>query len=157
MISRLAKFPCLALLTVSVAAAPRQSSQVQVNSPSLITVCLITNDVSRLVNFYSEVLRIPAQLTGTDYAEFPTAAGVLAIFSAKAQEKYIPHSVEPASNHTAILEFRVSDVDQEYARLKDLVKTWVKPPTTQPWGTRSTYFRDPDGNLINFFARVQKK
>jgi catechol 2,3-dioxygenase-like lactoylglutathione lyase family enzyme len=33
-----------------------------------------------------------------------------------------------------------------------LVKTWVKPPTTQPWGTRSLYFRDPDGNLIDFYA-----
>jgi len=30
----------------------------------------------------------------------------------------------------------------------------VKPPTTQPWGNRSIYFRDPDGNLINFYSRV---
>jgi catechol 2,3-dioxygenase-like lactoylglutathione lyase family enzyme len=51
-----------------------------------------------------------------------------------------------------ILEFRVSDVDQEYVRLQSLVKTWVKPPTTQPWGTRSIYFRDPDGNLVDFYT-----
>jgi catechol 2,3-dioxygenase-like lactoylglutathione lyase family enzyme len=31
---------------------------------------------------------------------------------------------------------------------------WVKGPTTQPWGTRSIYFRDPDGNLVDFFAPV---
>jgi hypothetical protein len=24
-------------------------------------------------------------------------------------------------------------------------------PTDQPWGNRSMLFRDPDGNLINFF------
>jgi uncharacterized glyoxalase superfamily protein PhnB len=60
----------------------------------------------------------------------------------------------PGQNHSAILEFRVSDVDQEYARLHDVVKQWVKAPTTQPWGTRSIYFRDPDGNLVDFFAQV---
>jgi catechol 2,3-dioxygenase-like lactoylglutathione lyase family enzyme len=46
----------------------------------------------------------------------------------------------------------VGDVDEEYARLHDLVKSWVKGPTTQPWGTRSLYFRDPDGNLVDFFV-----
>jgi catechol 2,3-dioxygenase-like lactoylglutathione lyase family enzyme len=56
-----------------------------------------------------------------------------------------------------ILEFRVADPDGEYARLQGIVKTWVKPPTTQPWGTRSIYFRDPDGNLVNFFAVVRAK
>jgi len=81
---------------------------------------------------------------------------VLAIFSAQAQEKYIPGSATAASNRSMILEFRVSDVDGEYARLRSLVKVWVKPPTTQPWGTRSVYFRDPDGNLVDFFAPARK-
>lgn len=51
-----------------------------------------------------------------------------------------------------ILEFSVANVDEEYARLHGLVKQWVKGPTTQPWGTRSIYFRDPDGNLVDFFT-----
>jgi catechol 2,3-dioxygenase-like lactoylglutathione lyase family enzyme len=77
---------------------------------------------------------------------------VLAIFSASAQEKYIPGSAKAARNQSAILEFSVTNVDKEYARLQGLVKTWVKPPTTQPWGTRSLYFRDPDGNLVDFYT-----
>lgn len=55
-------------------------------------------------------------------------------------------------NKSAILQFRVRDVDKEYARLQGIVKTWVKPPTNQPWGTRSFYFRDPDGNLVDFYG-----
>jgi uncharacterized glyoxalase superfamily protein PhnB len=102
-------------------------------------------------------LGIPARSTGSEYAEFSTGVGVLAIFSAAAQEKYIPHSAEPGNNKSAILEFKVSDVDKEYAKLQNIVTTWVKPPTTQPWGTRSIYFRDPDGNLVNFFTPVQAK
>jgi catechol 2,3-dioxygenase-like lactoylglutathione lyase family enzyme len=89
---------------------------------------------------------------GEDYVEFRTGVGVLAIFSAQAQERYIPGSAIAANNKGVVLEFRVADVDQEYRRLKPLVKTWVKPPTTQPWGTRSVYFRDPDGNLIDFYS-----
>jgi len=124
------------------------------SAPRLINTCLITNDVPRLVEFYHRVLRIQPKTTGADYAEFPTGAGVLAIFSATAQEKYIPHSAEPANNRSAILEFRVDDVDKEYARLKSFVKVWVKLPATTPWGTRSFYFRDPDGNLVDFFSRA---
>jgi catechol 2,3-dioxygenase-like lactoylglutathione lyase family enzyme len=122
--------------------------------PRLVNTCLITNDLKRLVEFYEPVLVLKAKRSGEDYAEFATSVGVLAIFSAKAQEKYIPGSSEAAKNRV-ILEFSVADVDQEYQRLQSLVKTWVKPPTTQPWGTRSIYFRDPDGNLVDSYARIQ--
>lgn len=120
--------------------------------PRLINACLITNNVNQLVEFYEPILALKARRSGEDYAEFPTGVGVLAIFSAAAQEKYIPGSTEAAKNKSAILQFRVTDVDKEYARLQSLVKTWVKPPSTQPWGTRSFYFRDPDGNLVDFFV-----
>jgi hypothetical protein len=45
----------------------------------------------------------------------------------------------------------VEDVDAERSRLQAVVPTWVQEPTNQPWGNRSMLFRDPDGNLINFF------
>jgi len=120
--------------------------------PELVNTCLITNDVTRLVDFYETVLSTKADRTGQQYAQFHTGVGVLAIFSAQAQEKYIPGSADAANNRSAILEFRVRNVDEEYRRLNSVVKVWVKPPTTQPWGTRSVYFRDPDGNLVNFYA-----
>jgi catechol 2,3-dioxygenase-like lactoylglutathione lyase family enzyme len=123
-------------------------------APALINTCLITNDVNRLTDFYTKVLKTKPEKTGADYVEFRTSAGVLAIFSAEAQEKYIPGSAKPGENHSAILEFKVTDVDLEYARLHDFVQTWVKGPTNQPWGTRSIYFRDPDGNLVDFFTML---
>lgn len=121
-------------------------------SPRLINTCLITDDVNQLVQFYEPILALKAKRSGNDYAEFHTGTGVLAIFSAAAQEKYIPGSTEAAKNKSVILEFRVAEVDKEYVRLQSNVKTWVKPPSTQPWGTRSFYFRDPDGNLVDFYA-----
>jgi catechol 2,3-dioxygenase-like lactoylglutathione lyase family enzyme len=123
--------------------------------PALTNTCLITSDVDRLVAFYEQVLGIKAVRSGKGYAEFPSGRGVLAIFSVDAQENYIPGSAEAARNKSMILEFNVADVDQEYRRLGSLVKTWVKPPTTQPWGTRSLYFRDPDGNLVDFYTNAK--
>lgn len=130
-----------------------QASQAQSHvEPALISTCLITNDVKALTAFYSQVLQIEPRKSGDDYVEFPTKAGTLALFAATAQEKYIPGSATAGQNHSSILEFRVGNVDEEYARLRPLVKSWVKGPTTQPWGTRSIYFRDPDGNLVDLFT-----
>jgi len=145
-------------LTVLFTAAPVQAQNSPhealpaAEAPELSNTCLITPDVNRLVKFYEAVLKLKAERSGESYAEFHTGAGVLAIFSAASQERYIPGSAEGAANKSVVLEFRVADVDQEYSRLQIVVKTWVKPPTTQPWGTRSVYFRDPDGNLVDFFA-----
>jgi catechol 2,3-dioxygenase-like lactoylglutathione lyase family enzyme len=125
--------------------------------PRLMHTCLITDDVNRLVKFYESILVVKAQRSGKDYVEFHTGVGVLAVFSAASQEKYIPGSAEAAKNKSAILEFQVTDVDKEYVRLQGLVKTWVKPPSTQPWGTRSIYFRDPDGNLVDFYAPAKTR
>jgi len=30
----------------------------------------------------------------------------------------------------------------------------VLEPTDMPWGNRSMMLRDPDGGLVNFFARI---
>jgi len=123
-------------------------------APVLTNTCLITSDVNRLADFYAKVLKLQPEKVGSGYIEFRTGAGVLAIFSSEAQEKYIPGSAKPGENHSAILEFKVNDVDQEYARLQGFVQIWVKAPTNQPWGTRSIYFRDPDGNLVDFFTML---
>ncbi len=58
---------------------------------------------------------------------------------------------------SVMFEFEVDDVDAEYERLRGYGVEWVKLPTTQPWGNRSIYFRDPDGNLVNFYARVTNR
>jgi catechol 2,3-dioxygenase-like lactoylglutathione lyase family enzyme len=53
-----------------------------------------------------------------------------------------------------ILVIEVADVDAAYERLKALDVAFVKLPATHPWGARSTWFRDPDGNIVDFYATV---
>lgn len=157
-VSRFLNYSAMFLLAIALLQLHAQTgaSGASENSlhPVLINSCVISDSVKRLVEFYEPVLQQKAKWSGDDYAEFATGVGVLSIFSSSAQEKYIPGSAEGEKNRTVILEFKVADVDSEYHRLRSIVKTWVKPPTTQPWGTRSIYFRDPDGNLVDFYSPV---
>jgi lactoylglutathione lyase len=41
----------------------------------------------------------------------------------------------------------VEDVDAAYEALKAKGVTFLRPPTDQPWGLRTAYFADPEGNL----------
>ncbi|MGW4245071.1 VOC family protein [Nocardia sp. NPDC004722] len=121
---------------------------------NLVSIRLITADVDRLVEFYERVTGVDAVRLTPDFAEINTPAGTLAIGSTRTVALFAAGSARPADNHTAIIEFRVDDVDADYARLEGAVDDFVNEPTTMPWGNRSLLFRDPDGNLINFFAPV---
>jgi uncharacterized glyoxalase superfamily protein PhnB len=59
----------------------------------------------------------------------------------------------PSANRSLVLDFEVENVDAHHARLKGSISEWVLAPTDMPWGNRAMLFRDPDGNLINFFSQ----
>jgi predicted enzyme related to lactoylglutathione lyase len=121
---------------------------------NFVSVRVIATDVKQLVGFYEQVTGQPARWATEDFAELVTPAGTLAIASARTIEMFGAGAAVPASNHTVIIEFRVDDVDRDYARLQGLVAEFVQEPTTMPWGNRSTLFRDPDGNLVNLFTPI---
>ena len=116
-------------------------------------ICLITHNVARLRDFYQAVLQTDA--TGDEtFATLATNGAQLTLCHASLMEQMAPNSMASAGRGAYTLEIEVEDVDREYQRLIDLHASIVKPPTTQSWGLRSVWFRDPDGNLINFFAAV---
>ena len=89
-------------------------------NPALINTCLITGDVKGLVRFYESVLHQRARWSGEDYVEFRTAVGVLAIFSAQAQERYIPGSAIAANNKESCWSSRslmLTRSSEDYIRL----------------------------------------
>ncbi|MGN7358920.1 VOC family protein [Paenibacillus sp. SAF-054] len=121
------------------------------------SVRIITNDVGRLVEFYEKVLCVSAERPAPVFAELVVPSCTLAIGHSQTAQLFGAGSVMAANNHTVIIEFRVDDVEAEYARLKSFVDDWVKEPTTMPWGNRSMLFRDPDGNLVNLFEPVTEE
>ena len=114
---------------------------------------IVTNDVPGLTRFYQEITGMTP--VGDDrYVEFHAPTFALAISSQHTIDLHSAGATMPAANHSMILDFEVEDVDLERARLGKLIARFVLEPTTQPWGNRSMLFRDPDGNLINFFTPI---
>ncbi|MEV6366187.1 VOC family protein [Micromonospora musae] len=121
---------------------------------NLVSIRIITGDIARLVDFYERVTGVQADWATEDFAELRTASGTLAIGSTRTVPLFAPGSARPADNHSVIIEFLVDDVDRVHQNLAGFVEDFVNEPTTLPWGNRSLLFRDPDGNLVNFFTPV---
>ncbi|MBC3840961.1 VOC family protein [Streptacidiphilus sp. 4-A2] len=119
-----------------------------------VSIRIITGDIVRLVEFYEQATGVRAVWSTEDFAELTTPSATLAIGSTRTVPLFAPGSSRPAANHSVILEFLVEDVDQVRQNLTGVVTDFVNEPTTMPWGNRSLLFRDPDGNLVNFFTPV---
>ncbi len=116
--------------------------------------CLITQSVPTLARFYEKVFGCPA--TGDDtHSEFFFGETSLAIFSIAGMEEMAPGSMRNAGYGSVTIGFQVADIDAEYERLKALGVDFVKPLQTHPWGARAFWFRDPDGNIVDFSGRVE--
>ena len=115
---------------------------------------IVTDDVDTLVDFYEKVTGIEVNRLHPLFAELRTGAGTLAISSSQTVPLLGENAAAAKANRSVVLDFQVDDVDATYAALQGTVDTFVNTPTTMPWGNRSLLFRDPDGNLINFFAPV---
>ncbi|MCM1989119.1 VOC family protein [Oceanirhabdus seepicola] len=120
-----------------------------------IGICLVTSNVCALTEFYTKILCVEAE--GNDvHAELKTDGGNIAIFSVEGMENMAPNSMCGAGYGGFTISFKVKDVDLEYERLKALGVEFVMLPKTHPWGARSFWFRDIDGNIVNFVSMVKK-
>lgn len=120
-----------------------------------VGVCLVTKNVPLLADFYTRLLGVKAEGDET-HVELKTDGAGIAILSAQEMENLAPHSMQGAGYGGLTLMFEVKDVDAEYERLKTLQVEFVKLPTTYPWGNRAVWFRDPDGNIVDFYAVLNK-
>lgn len=121
---------------------------------NLASIRIITADIKRLMKFYEHITGTELIQYTEDFAELKTPTATLAIGSTRTLQFFGGDEVaKAAQNRTVIIEFNVADVDEDYKRLADFLHPYiVQKPATMPWGNRSLLFRDPDGNLVNFFT-----
>lgn len=114
---------------------------------------LIAADIKALVGFYEMVTGQTAEWLAPQFAEIVTPAATLAIGAAETVALFKEGSAEPGANRSAIIEFRVEDVDADFERLKDKAEV-VHEPKMMPWGNRAVQFRDPEGTVVSLFMPV---
>ena len=120
----------------------------------VVSLRIITADIKRLVQFFEKATGLTAKWSTDDFAEILTSSFTLAIGSTRTLAFFGEGVAQAAANKSVIIEFIVENVDNDYEKIKDLTHEIVQKPITMPWGNRSLLFRDPDGNLINFFTPV---
>jgi uncharacterized glyoxalase superfamily protein PhnB len=121
----------------------------------LALVTIVTANLEPMRTFYQQVLQVEPQIYRGNYVEFSLEGGTLALWRQSEWEAFGITSMRGAANQSVLIEFEVEDVDREYTRLKALPMEWVQEVTTQPWGHRAFYVRDPDGNVLNVHTVVE--
>lgn len=124
----------------------------------LVSVRIIAAEIQKMVVFYAQVLGIAPTWYTDNFAELRSPKATLAIGSTKTLALFNADAyIQAGQNKTAIIEFRVADVDQIFSRLSEMLTPYlIQAPTDMPWGNRSLLFKDPEGNLINFFTPVSQ-
>lgn len=105
-------------------------------------VCLLTNDVIRMSEFYRNVLGIMEECSDTVHQFIITEGTTLTVYNDGLNKNN--------NNQNISLAFTVDDVEEEYIRLVQLGVVIIDPPKVQPWGAKNMHFQDPDGNHIYF-------
>ncbi|NIX76852.1 glyoxalase/bleomycin resistance/dioxygenase family protein [Microvirga sp. c23x22] len=104
--------------------------------------------------FYNTVMMFPVKYElSADWIEYKVGDNVLALAHPFFNKDDAPVPPQAAALQLA---FKVtpSQVDECAEALKKVGVAIVSPPTNQPWGHRTLFFRDPDGNLIEIFADI---
>lgn len=126
------------------------------------TIGLFTTDNTNMVDFYTEVMGFETNWNGFDLdVELHLGNMRLLLFPRVYFEKMLSQGLTyPLGlNGTMEISFDVptfADVDEEYSRVVSMGAKPVLPPTTEPWGQRTCYIADPEGNLIEISSFNEK-
>jgi predicted enzyme related to lactoylglutathione lyase len=110
-------------------------------------VCLETNDVIKMADFYRKILNIFADCKNDVHQSIIEEGITLSIYN--------NGQVKNNLNQNISIAFTVDDVDEEYKRLLKLGVHIIDAPKLQPWGAKNMHFCDPDGNHI-YFRNIPK-
>ena len=122
------------------------------------TIGLFTTDNARMVAFYRDIMEFETDWDGKEpNVTMRLGSMWLILFPRTAFEQMTgqEYSYLKGLNGTVELAFHVptfSDVDEEYLRVTALGAKSVFASQTMPWGQRTCYISDPEGNLIEIHS-----
>lgn len=115
---------------------------------------IYTRDTAAMRAFYGSLLGFPVNRElGPKWIEYRVGSSLLAL-----TERGLLFD-DPSPPHGALsvqLGFRVApkEVDDCAKLITERGITIIGAPTDQPWGHRTLFFRDPDGNMLEIYAEI---
>lgn len=128
-------------------------------NPKIALITILTDNMSRMLKFYQNTLGFRVQSKLEEYVEFETDEVRFALCSRKIMNEATGDRgyKEKPSGHSFELAFPVEspqEVDKKYAELVAGGAKPVKSPADMPWGQRTAFFADPDGNIHEIFSNM---
>ncbi|MBQ7785928.1 MAG: VOC family protein [Clostridia bacterium] len=105
-------------------------------------VCLNTNDVLTLADFYKRLFGIDNESNDETHQTLISEETQLTIYNDGTRKNN--------NNQNICLAFTVKDIQAEYEKIRLMGVEVIEKPTRRPWGTINMCFYDPDRNVIYF-------
>ncbi len=121
---------------------------------------LFVRDLAKCTTFYRDTLGFQVTDSDANSTGFHMENQYFLLLEVSAAAHMIsedPLDLKIESGPRGFLAASVDDVDATYADLKAKGITLHRPPTDQPWGLRTAYFADPEGNLWEINQPIASK
>ncbi len=103
-------------------------------------VCLLTNDVVRLANFYKRLFEADNDSNDEVHQTILADETMLTIYNDGAAKNN--------ANQNICIAFTVEDIEMQYEKVCKMGVEIIEKPTKRPWGAINMSFYDPDRNMI---------
>lgn len=118
----------------------------------LMATELIVRDLVTCTAFYRDTLGLEVRESEStpDSVSFQMDNVYFFLLEARGAAQMVssePLDLKLEGSPRVLLAAGVEDVDAAYETLSAKGVRFLRPPTDQPWGLRTAYFADPEGNL----------
>jgi catechol 2,3-dioxygenase-like lactoylglutathione lyase family enzyme len=115
---------------------------------------IFARQMSKMREFYRSTMGFPLRRElSPKWVEYRVGSNILALAEPGSR---FDDPLPPVGVMSLQLAFRVApqEVDACAATLADRGAAIVSPPTDRPFGHRTLFFRDPDGNVLEIYAEI---
>ena len=115
---------------------------------------IFARQMSKMREFYGSTMGFPLHRElSPKWVEYRVGSNILALAEPGSR---FNDPLPPVGVMSLQLAFRVApqEVDACAATLADRGAAIVSPPTDRPFGHRTLFFRDPDGNVLEIYAEI---